>query len=37
MFFRWYLEFEEDFEHNRKDTKTIESYSHVIKRLNIQK
>lgn len=32
-FFRWYLEFEEDLLHNRKDEKTIQSYSHVVKRL----
>ena len=32
-FFRWHLEFEEDLMHNRKDSKTIQTYSHVVKRL----
>lgn len=32
-FFRWHLEFEEDLTHNRKDAKTIQTYSHVVKRL----
>ena len=31
-FFRWHLEFEEDLTHNRKDAKTIQTYSHVVKR-----